>query len=84
MIASIIYNSRMHPMEVVYSKNEIEASNKISEQSLSDDKLVLNFQMKKGYRIPDTFNLADAASQLYMTTSEYHERHIRKNGVKLS
>jgi hypothetical protein len=37
----------MHPMEVVYSKNEIEASNKISEQGLSDDKLVLNFQMKK-------------------------------------
>lgn len=84
MIASIIYNSRMHPTEVLYSKNELESSAKLSEKNLSSDKVILTFQMKKGYRIPDPFILADAASQLYVTTNEYHESHVRKNGVKIS
>lgn len=73
----------MHPLEIFYSGNVEAAQARIDEKSILKDRLVLNFQMKKRYRIPSMFSLGDAASQLYMTIPEYHEGHVRKNGVKL-
>lgn len=73
----------MHPLEIIYSRSLIEVESKLSEKSILKDRLVLNFQMRKRYRIPDLFLLGDAASQLCMTVPEFHESHVRKHGVKL-